>query len=69
MFFKKKLREADKRIEKDSVYMVDSEDNAVINIKAERLEQIFSQYNYDSNEKLNTELHEFLVELRKKADG
>lgn len=62
MFFKKKLREADREITKDSVYMIDSEDNAVINIKAERQEQIFSQYNYDSNEKLNPELHEFIVD-------
>lgn len=60
MIFRKKLRKADKEILKDKEYIEGSDDRAIISIKAEEDEQIFSTYNYDSNEKLNAELDEFI---------
>ncbi len=55
MFISKKLRKADKSVPTEEI-MVDSEDFAVIPIKAMHKSQIFSAYDYDSNEKLNEEL-------------
>lgn len=60
MIFRKKLRKADKEILQDKEYIEGSDDRAIISIKAEEDEQIFSTYNYDSNEKLNAELDEFI---------
>lgn len=65
MFFKKTLRNADKEIKQDNDFVVDSTGDAVINIKATKAEQIFSAYNYDSNEKLNDELGEFIKDKAK----
>ncbi len=60
MIFRKNLRKADKEILQDKDYIEGSDDRAIISIKAEEDEQIFSTYNYDSNEKLNAELDEFI---------
>lgn len=60
MIFRKNLRKADKEILQDKDYIEGSDDKAIISIKAEEDEQIFSTYNYDSNEKLNAELDEFI---------
>ena len=60
MIFRKKLRKADKEILRDKDYIEGSDDRAIISIKAEEDEQIFSTYNYDCNEKLNSELDEFI---------
>lgn len=60
MIFRKNLRKADKEILHDKEYIEGSDDRAIISIKAEEDEQIFSTYNYDSNEKLNAELDEFI---------
>ena len=60
MIFRKNLRKADKEILQDKEYIEGSDDRAIISIKAEEDEQIFSTYNYDSNEKLNAELDEFI---------
>lgn len=60
MIFRKNLRKADREILQDKDYIEGSDDRAIISIKAEEDEQIFSTYNYDSNEKLNAELDEFI---------
>lgn len=60
MIFRKNLRKADKEILQDKDYIEGSDDRAIISIKAEEDEQIFSPYNYDSNEKLNADLDEFI---------
>lgn len=65
MFFKKSLREADKQIKQDKDFIIDSEGDALISVKAPKKEQIFSSYNYDSNEKLNGELDEFIYDKAK----
>lgn len=62
MLFRKKWREIDKTIEKGKNYIEDSKHNVVISIKAETEDKIFSEYNYDSYEKLNNELDSFIVE-------
>ena len=49
MIFRKKLRKADKEILRDKDYIEGSDDRAIISIKAEEDEQIFSTYNYDCN--------------------
>lgn len=65
MFSKKKMRKADREIAKSSDFFVDGDENAVIKIKAIDQDQIFSLYNYDSNEKLNKDLGEFIFEKAK----
>lgn len=65
MYFKKKLRDADKNIKEDNIFVLDSAGDAVVNIKAEKPEQIFSAYNFDSREKLNDELGDFIMDKAK----
>ncbi len=60
MFDKKKLKEARKEILKKEDIHFDSDDNALITVKAESEEQIFSSYDYDNNEKLNEELADYI---------
>ncbi len=64
MYFNKKFRNADKEI-RASNYVLDSEGDAIINVKACDSEHIFSQFNFDSNEKLNPELEEYIVDKAK----
>lgn len=62
MLFRKKCKELYNQISSEKTYIEDSKHNVVINIKAETEEKIFSEYNYDSNDKLNSELDAFIVE-------
>ena len=61
MFLRKKFRDADRKVPKFDDFMIDSDGHAVIAIKAERKNQIFSEYDYDSNEKLNEELGSHII--------
>lgn len=65
MFFRKKLRNVDKQIKQNRDFVVDSEGDAVINVKASQHSQIFSDYNFDSNEKLSSELGDFIWDKAK----
>ncbi len=60
MFISKKLRKADKSVSNLEEVITDSEGFAVITIKASDKSQIFSAYDYDSNEKLNEELGNYI---------
>lgn len=62
MILKKKFRNADKEIVQDKDFVEGSEGDAIINIKVDNDSQIFSRYNYESNEKLNPELSEFIYD-------
>lgn len=62
MFLRKKYRDADKKILQDKVYVDASDGDAIINIKISDKEQIFSKYNYESDEKLNNDLGEFIYD-------
>lgn len=65
MFFRKKYRDADKKILQDKVYVDASDGDAIINVKVTDKEQIFSKYNYESDEKLNNDLGEFIYDKAK----
>ena len=61
--FEVKIVEVVKNLKKELKNKNDNfEDIETINIKAESKAAIFSDYNYDSNEVLNSNLEEFLVE-------
>lgn len=60
MSLRKKLRDASREINKNKGVVYDEDDNAVITVKAFDKEQIFSSYDYDSNEKLNEELGSYI---------
>lgn len=60
MFFKKKLRQADKSIKQDNEFIVDSEGRALITVKATSEQKIFSEFDYDSGEKLNSDLVQYI---------
>lgn len=65
MFSRKKLRQASKQIKENKDFVVDSDGDAVISVKAPSEDQIFSSYNFDGNEKLKTELSEFIYDKAK----
>lgn len=41
MYFKKKLRDADKNIKEDNIFVLDSAGDAIVNIKAENQNKFF----------------------------
>ncbi len=60
MFDRKKLKATRKEMsEKEEIYF-DSDDNALITVKADKEEQLFSSYDYDNNERLNEELADYI---------
>lgn len=60
MFDRKKLKATRKEMaEKEEIHF-DSDDNALITVKADKDEQLFSSYDYDNNEKLNEELADYI---------
>lgn len=46
----------------DKVYVDGSEGDAIINVKVTDKHQVFSNYNYESDEKLNNDLGEFIYD-------
>lgn len=62
MFLRKKFRDADKQITQGKDFVVDSDGDALINVKITDESQIFSSYNYDSNEKLKSDLSDFIYD-------
>lgn len=66
MFLRKKFRELDEEISRQQITPT-AEDNFDINIKVDDNEQIFSAYDYDNNEKLKTELSDFIYDKAKYA--
>jgi len=67
MFFRKRLRNLDKEMSKSRENIFDSDDNVLITVKATNDEQIFSEYDYDSGEKLNPSLSAYIWEKAKFA--
>ena len=62
MLFSRRYRKADKDVGNARHFIVDSDGDALINVKAANREQIFSTYNYEKNHKLNKELDEFIYD-------
>ncbi len=62
MFLRKSLRKANKEISQNKDFVVSSDGDAIINVKVVNKDQIFSTYNYDNNEKLNSELSQFIYD-------
>lgn len=62
MFLRKKYRHADKEIFQDKDFVEASDGDAIINVKVTDEKQVFSSYNYDSNEKLNNDLGDFIYD-------
>ncbi len=60
MFDRAKLKATRKEVLKREDIIFDSDDNALITVKADRDEKIFSDYDYDKNEKLNDELAQYI---------
>ncbi len=60
MFISKKMRKADRKITNEEDFIYDSDGNVVVSVKAINKDQIFSAYDYDSNEKLNEELGDYI---------
>lgn len=65
MFLRKKYRELDYEISRQQTKQND--DTFEINIKVEDKDQVFSQYDYDNNEKLKLELSDFIYDKAKYA--
>ena len=65
MFLNKKFRKVEKELNQDKTYVVGSDGDAIINVKADEKEQVFSSYNFESNEKLNDELSDFIYDKAK----
>lgn len=65
MFSRSKLRRASKQIKGENDFIVDSDGDAIISVKAIGGEKLFSSYNFDGNEKLNSELSEFIYDKAK----
>lgn len=65
MFLNKKFRKVEKELNQDKIYVVGSDGDAIINVKADEKEQVFSSYNFESNEKLNDELSDFIYDKAK----
>jgi len=61
---RKKFRDAEKEMAKND-FVIDSDGQALINVKAIDSDNLFSQYNYESNEKLNPGLSEFVWDKAK----
>ena len=60
MKLKNKMKKARKEISDKEDLLYDSDNNALITVKAMEEAQIFSSYDFDCNEKLNEELAEYL---------
>ena len=60
MFFSKEMKKADKEIRQKKEVLFDSQGDVVIAVKAMTKDKIFSSYDYDSNEKLNDELCDYV---------
>ena len=65
MLSKQKLKSAKSNITRENEFITDSEGNAIISIKAAREEQIFSEYSYDSDSKLNENLAAYILDSSK----
>lgn len=65
MIFNKNLRKIDKNIVKDKDYIEGSNNRAIISIKADEKEKIFSSYDYGKNVALNPELDGFIWDKAK----
>lgn len=65
MFSRKKLREAHREIRQEKDFVVDSDGDAIISVKATDEQQIFSSYNFDGNERLKPELSEYIYDKAK----
>ncbi|MBP3619074.1 MAG: hypothetical protein J6J24_00265 [Clostridia bacterium] len=65
MFSRRKLHQASKQIKEEKDFVVDSDGDAIISVKAADGENIFSSYNFDGNEKLKPELSEFIYDKAK----
>lgn len=65
MFLNKKFRKVEKELNQDKIYVVGSDGDAIINVKADEKGQVFSSYNFESNEKLNDELSDFIYDKAK----
>ena len=65
MLSRKKMREARKSIKHEKDFLVDSDGDAIISVKATEEDQIFSSYNFDGNEKLKPELAEYIYDKAK----
>ncbi|MGN1201269.1 MAG: hypothetical protein ACI4R8_03330 [Candidatus Caccovivens sp.] len=63
MFLRKKYREIDNEISKNESH--NTHDELEINIKVDTNKEIFSEYDYDNNEKLKPELGEFIYDKAK----
>jgi len=65
MFFRKDLRNAEREIKKENLFLEGSEGDAIISVKAEESEKLFSSYSFDSSDKLNPDLGEFIWDRAK----
>ena len=65
MFFSKEMKKADKEVAAKKEILIDSQGDAVIAVKALSKDRIFSSYDFDSNEKLNEELCDYVWEKAK----